>query len=203
MRKNELQKIFSDMPSLYTDRLILRRMTKKDAQDMYAYARLPEVTEYLLWHPHTGLEHTKRYLSYLEKDYRMGNFYDWGITLKESGKLIGTCGFTSIDTTNLCGEVGYVLNPEFWGREIAPEALRAVMDFGFCELKLHRIEAKYIIGNDRSRAVMEKCGMRFEGVRRSSMLVKGHFRDIGVCAILSREFMNRKEDEYAFSCCDL
>lgn len=199
MRKNEIQKVFSNMPELTTDRLILRRMTKKDAQDMYDYACLPEVTEYLLWHPHSSLEHTRRYLGYLEKDYRMGNFYDWGITLRDSGKLIGTCGFTAIDTVNLCGEVGYVLNPKYWGCGIAPEAVNEVMSFGFNELKLHRIEAKYIIGNDRSRAVMEKCGMRFEGVRRSSMLVKGHFRDIGVCAILSREFMSRRGVKYAIS----
>ena len=68
MRKNELQKIFSDMPQLYTDRLILRRMTKRDAADMYEYSRLSEVTEYLLWHPHSSIDHTKTYLSYLEKD---------------------------------------------------------------------------------------------------------------------------------------
>ncbi len=202
MKKNEIQKIFSDMPELHTDRLILRRMTRKDAPDMYEYARLPEVTEYLLWHPHSSLDHTKRYLSYLEKDYRMGNFYDWGIIHRESGKLIGTCGFTTIDTVNLCGEVGYVLNPGYWGMGIACEAGLAVMEFGFVELKLHRIEAKYIMGNDRSRAVMEKCGMTFEGVRRSSMLVKGHFRDIGVCSVLSREFMKGRT-EHALSGCNV
>lgn len=187
------------MPELYTDRLMLRRMSKRDASDMYEYARLDEVTEYLLWHPHSSQEHTRQYLSYLEKDYRMGNFYDWGITLRDGGKLIGTCGFTAIDTVNLCGEIGYVLNPTYWGEGIACEAACAVMEFGFRELKLHRIEAKYIIGNDRSRAVMEKCGMKFEGVRRSAMLIKGQFRDIGVCAVLSHEFARRSK-EHALSC---
>ena len=194
MRKNELQKIFSDMPVLETKRLLLRRMSKRDAPDMYEYARKTEVTEYLLWYPHRDLDHTKKYLSLLEKDYRMGNFYDWGITLKESGKLIGTCGYTSIDTANLCGEVGYVLNPDYWGKGIACEAVMRVMEFGFDVLRLHRIEAKYIIGNTRSRRVMEKCGMSFEGVRRSSMLVKGEYRDIGVCAVLSSEFYGRRDE---------
>ncbi|MBQ5648645.1 MAG: GNAT family N-acetyltransferase [Clostridia bacterium] len=201
MRKNELQKIFSDMPQLYTDRLILRRMTKRDAADMYEYSHLSEVTEYLLWHPHSSIDHTKTYLSYLEKDYRMGNFYDWGVTLRDSGKLIGTCGFTTIDTVNMCGEIGYVLNPSYWGNGIACEAVDAVMQFGF-DLRLHRIEAKYIIGNERSRRVMEKCGMTFEGIRRSSMFVKGQYRDIGVCSILSHEFgaleLKRRRESYAF-----
>ena len=192
MRKTELQKIFSDMPVLNTDRLVLRRMSKRDASDMYEYSCLDTVTEYLLWHSHGDIDHTKRYLSLLEKDYRMGNFYDWGVTLKDTGKLIGTCGFTSIDTQNLCGEVGYVFNPSFWGMGLATEAVNCVMEYGFSKLRLHRIEAKYIIGNDRSRAVMERCGMSFEGVRRSSMLVKGRYRDIGVCSILSSEFFGRR-----------
>jgi len=195
MRKTELQKIFSDIPVLNTDRLVLRRMSKRDASDMYEYSHLDKVTEYLLWHSHGDLDHTKRYLSLLEKDYRMGNFYDWGVTLKDTGKLIGTCGFTSIDTQNLCGEVGYVFNPDFWGMGLASEAVSRVMEYGFAELRLHRIEAKYIIGNDKSRAVMERCGMSFEGVRRSSMLVKGSFRDIGVCSILSSEFYGRRRNE--------
>ena len=180
---------------LNTDRLVLRRMSKRDASDMYEYSRLDKVTEYLLWHSHGDLDHTKRYLSLLEKDYRMGNFYDWGVTLKDTGKLIGTCGFTSIDTQNLCGEVGYVFNPAFWGMGLATEAVSRVMEYGFSELRLHRIEAKYIIGNDKSRAVMERCGMSFEGVRRSSMLVKGRYRDIGVCSILSSEFYGRSRNE--------
>ncbi|MBR3862967.1 MAG: GNAT family N-acetyltransferase, partial [Clostridia bacterium] len=54
-------------------------------------------------------------------------------------------------------------------------------------LGLHRIEARYMIGNDASRRVMDKVGMQFEGVQREAMLVKGAYRDIGVCAILSNE----------------
>lgn len=188
MKKNELQKMFSRMPELSSPRLLLRRLSREDAADFYEYARLPSVTEYLLWYPHSGMEHTRRYLALIEREYRMGMFYDWAVVLRESGKMIGTCGFAAIDSPNACGEVGYVLNPDFWGQGYAPEAVRAVMAFGFGTLSLHRIEARYILGNDRSRRVMEKCGMRFEGVRRSSLLVKGEYRDIGVCAILSSEF---------------
>ena len=68
------------------------------------------------------------------------------------------------------------------------EALVRVLQFGFDNLGLHRIEAKYIEDNVRSRHVMEKVGMRFEGVLREAMLVKGNYVNVGVCSILRSEW---------------
>ena len=68
------------------------------------------------------------------------------------------------------------------------EAAKRVLQFGFSVLGLHRIEARYMVENTPSRQVMKKLGMTFEGVKRSSMLVKGLYRDIGTCAILANEF---------------
>ena len=61
---------------------------------------------------------------------------------------------------------------------------KKIIDFGFNTLKFHRIEAKYIVGNDASLAVMNKCGLSYEGTARGSMLIKGAYRDIGTCAII-------------------
>jgi ribosomal-protein-alanine N-acetyltransferase len=65
--------------------------------------------------------------------------------------MVGTCGFTSFNCSSDSAEVGYVLNPEYWGKGIATEALTKVLEFGFDQLKLHRIEAKFIKENERSR----------------------------------------------------
>lgn len=176
------------MPVIETERLILRKMKADDASDMYEYARDPEVTRFLTWNPHPDARYTRDYLEYLGSRYRVGDFFDWAITLRENGKMIGTCGFTSFDFANNAGEVGYVLNPRYRGQGIVPEALRAVMNFGFDTLKLHRTEAKFIEGNDASLRVMEKVGMKFEGIRRGGMLIKGEYRNIGVCAVLRDEF---------------
>ena len=163
-------------------------MLVSDCYDMYEYARLPEVTEHLTWSPHASMDYTKEYLAHLSHHYRLGDFYDWALILKEENKMIGTCGFTCFDFDNDSGEVGYVLNPDYRGNGIVPEALHAVMRFGFEALLLNRIEAHYIVGNDASRRVMEKMGMKFEGVARGSMLIKGAYRDIGKCAVLRNEF---------------
>ena len=191
LKKETVYKIFGRIPTIETERLILRKMKPSDSRDMYEYSRLPEVTRYLLWEPHTNPSQTLDYLEYLQTRYRVGDFYDWAVVEKSRGKMIGTCGFTSLDFSNNAAEVGYVLNPAFWGQGLAPEALMRVMRFGFMELNVHRIEAKYMVENARSRRVMEKCGMTFEGVRRSSMYVKGSYRDIGICSILSDEYIRK------------
>ena len=171
-----------------TERLILRRISPTDAYDFYEYASDGEVSRYLLWSPHQSLEYTREYLAYLESRYAVGDFFDWAIVLKDSGRMIGTVGFTRFRYEDDCGEVGYVLSRSFWGNGYAVEALRAVLRFGFCTLLLERIEAKFLEGNVRSLSVMEKVGMRLEGYHRSSMRVKGSLRTVGVAAILRDEF---------------
>ena len=83
------------------------------------------------------------------------------------------------------GEIGYVLHPDFWGKGYACEAARCVIDFGFERLGLHRIEARFMMGNEQSLRVMEKLGMRFEGYHADEIFVKGCYKTIGICAILA------------------
>ena len=179
MKKETVYKIFSDIPKITTKRLTLRAMRELDAEDMFEYATLPEVTKFLLWREHPSLAYTKEYLAYIESRYSVGDFYDWAITLSDSGKMIGTCGFTKIDTVNDVGEIGYVLNPAYHHMGLAKEAASAVIRFGFDTLGLHRIEAKFIEGNDASRKLMESLGMTAEGFEREAMLVKGKYVTIG------------------------
>ena len=192
MKREEIYRIFSNIPTLQTKRLTLRRLMVSDAFDMYEYAKNSEVTEYLTWDAHPDPAHTREYLQYLGTHYNVGDFFDWGVILEQEDKMIGTCGFTRFDYNNNCGEVGYVINPAYRGREIAPEALMKVMEFGFERLGLNRIEAKFMEGNQSSMRVMEKVGMTFEGYHRSSMFIKGEYKTIGVSAILRDEYFKLK-----------
>ena len=191
MKKEKIYRVFSHIPELTTERLTLRRMMVVDTADMYEYASRQEVTRYLTWQPHPDRDYTRQYLEYLGNRYSAGMFYDWAIVYEPDCKMIGTCGFTSFNCTNDSAEVGYVLNPAYWGKGIAPEALARVLEFGFADLGLHRIEARFIEENDRSRRVMEKVGMTFEGVARGAMLVKGNYVNVGVCAILEDEWREK------------
>ena len=188
MKKEKIYRVFSHLPELKTSRLTLRKMLVADTADMYDYACRQDVTKYLTWNPHPDRAYTKEYLQYLGSRYAVGMFYDWAVIYEPDHKMVGTCGFTSFNCSSDSAEVGYVLNPDYWGKGIATEALTRVLRFGFEELKLHRIEAKFIEENKRSLHVMEKVGMTLEGVCREGMLVKGKYVNVGVCSILRSEW---------------
>lgn len=184
-----IKRIFSDPPILETSRLLLRRIGRQDVSDMYEYSRDSRVTKYLLWDPHPSRLYTARYIDYLQVKYRAGEFFDWAVVSKKEDKMIGTCGFTRFDRDSASAEIGYVLNPEFWGRGIALEAARLVMHFGFSEIGLDRIEARYMVGNDRSQGVIRKLGMTEREPSESIMLVKGQNVAVRTNSILRREYV--------------
>ena len=193
MRREDICKIFANIPTVKTERLILRKVCGDDVEDMYEYSCNPRVTEFLTWSPHPDKICTLEYISYLQSRYRTGDFYDWAVVVKATGKMVGTCGFTRFDYTNNSAEIGYVLNPDYHGQGIATEAVKEILKFGFERLSLNRIEGKYMVENGASRRVMEKCGMVFEGVRREGMLIKGRYRNVGVCSILKKEYEEKKD----------
>ena len=193
MKKGLIYDIFTNIPTIETERLILRKMMVSDADDMYEYSCKSEVTKYLLWSPHPDRYYTIDYLKFIGKRYKLGEFYDWAVIEKESGKMIGTCGFAKIDMQNRSAEIGYVLNPDFWGKGYATEMVGRVIDFGFRKVKLNRLECRYMVENVQSRRVMEKNGMTFEGVHRGYLYVKEKYRDIGFCAILREDYFGNKK----------
>ena len=188
MKKSIISNIFSNVPTLETERLILRKLMVSDADDMYEYSCDPNTTAFLTWSLHPDRYYTIDYIKFVLRKYKTGDFRDWAVIHKASGKMIGTCGFTSIDLNNKKGEIGYVYNSKFWGQGIATEALECVMAFGFEKLELNRIECRYMVENAASRRVMEKAGMTCEGVHRDFLLVKEKYRDVGICSILKNEF---------------
>ena len=190
MKKEDILRVFTHMPQLVSERLILRRMLLQDAEDMYAYAHLPQVTRYLTWREHPSLSYTKQYLAYIATRYRVGEFYDFSLVCKADGHMIGTCGFTRFDPDNDAAEIGYVLNPAYRKKGLATEAVMLILRYGFEVLGLNRIEARYMCENLESRAVMDRCGMHFEGIHRGLMKIKGKYEDIGICAITADEYKN-------------
>ena len=186
------KKIFADLPVLETERLLLRRMRPEDAEAMFAYASDPEVTRYVLWDTHNSLEDTRNFLSLVAEGYGRGDFGGWGLVLKEADTFIGTCGLDAdYSPEHALAELGYVLSRKYWGRGIMPEAVRAVIHFGFEELDLNRMESRCISENTASARVMEKAGMVYEGTFREREFIKDSYRDMKVYAILRREYRGR------------
>ena len=176
---------FLDMEEFETERLILRRITKRDAPDMFEYAQNREVSKYLTWDAHDDIYYTRDYIRFLQKKYRSGEYYDWGIELREESKFIGTCGFSNFDPDNLKAEIGYVLNPKYHNMGIATEAVKAIIEYSFLHLGLHRLEARTVEENHASQRVLEKCGFRLEGIFTHELFLKGEFRNIRHYALIN------------------
>ncbi len=178
---------FAKLPTLETPRLWLRRMTLADADDIFAYSRDPEVSRHVLWDAHRSIHDSRAYLRYIQRQYRAGEPSSWGIESKETGHLIGTIGFMWWNREYHSAEVGYSLSRAQWNKGLMTEALREVIRFGFDEMALHRIEAQHETDNPSSGRVMEKAGMRKEGVLRGRLFNKGRYVDVALYAILRDE----------------
>ena len=182
-------KPFEDLPELETGRLLLRKMRLDDAPAMFAYASDPEVTRYVLFETHRSVEDSEAFLRLAVEGYERGDFGGWGVVLKDSGSFVGTCGVDmGYVPEHARAELGYVLSHEHWGKGLMPEAVRAVIRFGFGRMELNRIQARCMIENTASARVMEKAGMTYEGTLREHELIKGAYRNIKVYSILRREY---------------
>lgn len=178
------QGIFSHLPKLETERLILRPLKMSDAWDMFVYAQDPEVSRHVLWETHRTIRDSRQFLRAAIRQYRHGRPGSFAIALKESGRMIGTIGFMWVNVDYRSAEVGYSLSRDYWNRGIMTEALRAVLRFGFDQLRLNRIEAQHEVDNPASGRVMAHVGMRYEGILRKRLKNKGKFVDVALYAIL-------------------
>jgi ribosomal-protein-alanine N-acetyltransferase len=181
---------YPDLPTLESDRLMLRKMSLEDAPDLFEYASDSQVAQYTTWTPHQSLEDSQIFLNSILEKYQTHESCDWGIIHKGDCKLIGTCGFVNWVQAHHHAEMGYALSRAYWGQGYMPEAVKAVVAFAFQETNLNRIEARCKLPNQASARVMEKVGFSFEGILRQQMLSKGSFHDMKLYAILREDWEN-------------
>lgn len=163
-----------------TERLILRRFEIDDAEGMYKnWASDAQVTKYLTWPTHVGVEDSKNIIELWQKDADTLSSYQWCIELKESGEPVGSIGVVHINEEVGVVEVGYCIGRQFWGQCITTEALDALINFFFEEVQANRIEARHDRNNPASGRVMQKCGLVREGMKR-----QGDRNNNGICDVV-------------------
>jgi [ribosomal protein S5]-alanine N-acetyltransferase len=178
----------ASIPTLETERLTLRAFQLEDASAFEHLIAPKEVTDGTLSFPHPvpkgwGTERINRILERFEK----GEHIELAICTRDSGDLIGGIGL-GINVKHKRGHLGYWLGIQFWGKGYATEAARAVVTYGFQTLGLHRIEAGHYPRNPASGRVLEKIGMKFEGIMRGDVLKGDQFEDTVLYARLSTDF---------------
>lgn len=179
---------FPDIPVLENGNIRLRKLASSDAQDMFEYSSLPIVTRYISYH-HEHISEVEERLRNYEEKYKSGDLMIWGIEFIPDEKLIGVCGFTHWNRTDDIAEIAYTLNPDYWGRGIAGTSVKMLLNFGFDQMQLNRIEARCWVENEASEKVMVSCQMQFEGILREQLWNKEKYRDVKMYSILRKEFI--------------
>jgi RimJ/RimL family protein N-acetyltransferase len=179
---------------LETDRLLLRDFIPEDVADVHAYASEPQSVRYMDWGPNTEAQTADFLQRKLAAQLALPRAeYELAVVLKETGRVIGGIGLRLSRPAHRAGDMGYVFNPQVWGRGYCTEAAAAMLAFGLGELGLHRIYATCDPENRASARVMEKIGMTYEGRLRDYTWEKERWRDSLLYAILQTDARSRRE----------
>lgn len=151
---------------LKTERLILRPWTEADAENLYEYAKNPEVGPVAGWPVHTSVENSREIIRTV---FAAPETY--AVCLREDNKAIGCAAVTIGAESNLNlpeteGEIGYWIGVPFWGQGLIPEAVRELIRRGFEDLGLEKLWCGYFEGNTKSKRVQEKCGFLYHHTNR-------------------------------------
>ncbi|MCM3168602.1 GNAT family N-acetyltransferase [Peribacillus frigoritolerans] len=174
-------------PVIETKRLILRGVTLEDAGDMFKYLSDTDVVKPMGLDPFETVNDVWDEIKWYESIFEKGSGIRWGITLKDSGKVIGSCGFLNMVTKHHRGEIGYELSKDHWGKGIASEALEAVVMYGYRHFHLERIEALIEPDNHPSQKLVEKQGFRREGLLRHYEFTRGKFDDLYMYSLIKED----------------
>lgn len=175
-------------PPIETERLILREARASDFDDIHAYATDPDTIRYMLWGPNTPeitREVLDRWLARQAEQPRQE--IDLLVELKATGRVIGLISIHNAATDHAA--IGYCYHSDYWRQGYGTEAARAMAALAFGELGLHRLWAECDVRNHGSYGVMEKLGMRREGVLRKNVRARDGWRDSYLYAILAEEFI--------------
>lgn len=172
-------------PELRTDRFLLRRFREDDLANVYKGLSHPDVIRYY-GVSYSTMESTKAQMKFFSDLEESGTGIWWAICSQDDKVFYGAGGLNSLKAEHRKAEIGYWLLPEFWGKGIVKEVLPAICDYGFNDLRLHRIEAVVETENERSKKAIQSIGFHYEGTMKECEFKSGKFISLDLFAKLSK-----------------
>jgi ribosomal-protein-alanine N-acetyltransferase len=148
----------------------------------------PETMKYIPRPLVTTKEEALHHFKMIDDKIESNEGINWAITLKGNPKMLGIIGHYRIQPENYRCEIGYMLLPEYNGKGITTEAIKAVLEYGFDELQMHSIEAVIDPENRASERVLQKNGFVKEAHFIENEFANGRFWDTVIYSILKRNF---------------
>ncbi|HEV7798965.1 MAG TPA: GNAT family N-acetyltransferase, partial [Pyrinomonadaceae bacterium] len=161
------------LPEIKTDRLLLRWITAADVDAFYKVYSDPEVMRYWSTPALPNREAASKLITEIHEGFERRELLKWAIALGSNDTLIGSVTIFHPDFTHRRAEIGYALGRAHWGKGYMQETLKAVLNYAFTVLELHRIEADVDPRNAASVRVLERLGFQREGYLRERWQVNG------------------------------
>jgi RimJ/RimL family protein N-acetyltransferase len=175
------------LPSLRSERLLLRWLTGDDVPALFAIFSDDEVTRY--WGRSTlpDLTAAEELLGEIERGFRTRTLFEWGVEIVATGELAGTCTLSALSATHRRAELGFALGRAHWKLGYMSEVLPVLLRFAFAKLGLHRLMADADPRNRASLQLLERLGFQREGYLREHYLVNDELQDAVVYGLLRKE----------------
>jgi ribosomal-protein-alanine N-acetyltransferase len=181
-------------PILITPRLRLRQIGRSDADALFA---IHSDTAWMRWYgvdPVIERYQADQLAEFFASWHAAGTGFRWGLEHKRDGQLIGTCGLFRWNRSWHNCVIGYEIARDCHGQGYMREALDAVLEYGFTDMELHRIQAEMHPDNAASKGLAKRLGFRFEGVHREQGFWSGRFHDLDCYSLLRQEWRINKQN---------
>lgn len=166
----------------------LRPIEKEDAEFLRDCINHPEVIKWLGMAPEPkNIDQEEEWIESKKNSENEVSFM-----IEYNGETVGEIALLDIHKYYRRARFGFLMQPDYHGRGIGTKALRLLLDYGFNQLNLHRIEGGYYEGNEASRKVQERLGFQEEGRKRDEMFVGGEYKDLVLMSILESEWKNNE-----------
>ncbi|MGL5676551.1 MAG: GNAT family N-acetyltransferase [Cellulosilyticaceae bacterium] len=173
-----------EFPILKTKRLVLRALEAEDVEAIYKIFSSEEVTAYYGMYPLSEPVKARQMIEAFAKSFEEDRGIRWAITVKDTGEVIGTCGFMNSSSRHRRTEVGYELHEDAWHKGYAKEALRAIIAYGFETMQWERIEALVYPENTTSNCLLLTLGFELEGLLRGHAYFREKQQDLNMFSLL-------------------
>lgn len=180
--------MFDTFPILHTDRLDLVEIKQDHLADIFKLFGDNRVTQFYNVVTLANEEEGQKFIDWFRNRFTDKAGIRWGISLKGHDNIIGTIGFNNF-TKRHRANIGYDLQADFWNKGYLTEALKTVIEFGFKQLDINRIEAEVMQGNVASEKILTKTGFKNEGVLRQWMYWNDKHYDMTMFSLLQSDFM--------------
>ena len=172
---------------LTTKRCLLRKFEYNDSYQAFInYLSNKEVAKYLTNDAHFSIYESEFLINNFINNYNNINYYNWAIINKVNNDIIGTITIHEIDVFNDKGEIGIIISPLYQKKGYAKEVVRAIIDFAFFNLKIHRLEMKILLNNISSNNLAKSLGFNYEGIIHSCVKKNNDYLDINLYYLINK-----------------